>query len=101
MQAREVEDGSRAGIRPRGAPAQGHLHVLEDRAGAVGSRSKDGRERRMQCGTPRGDHISTQTGLQAPSIAAVMDGPEAAPIREMGGKPVPAEFVQDDHVIGL
>ena len=30
-----------------------------------------------------------------------MDGPEAAPIREMGGKPVPAETVQDDHVIGL
>ena len=30
-----------------------------------------------------------------------MDGPEAALIREMGGKPVPAETVQDDHVIGL
>ena len=30
-----------------------------------------------------------------------MDGPEATPIREMGGKPVPAETVQDDHVIGL
>ena len=30
-----------------------------------------------------------------------MDGPEAASIREMGGKPVAAETVQDDHVIGL
>ena len=26
-----------------------------------------------------------------------MDGPEAAPVWEMGGKPVPAEAVQDDH----
>ena len=26
-----------------------------------------------------------------------MDGPEAAPVREVGGKPVPAETVQDDH----
>ena len=30
-----------------------------------------------------------------------MDGPEAAPVREMGGKPVPAEAVQDDHVMGF
>ena len=30
-----------------------------------------------------------------------MDSPEAALIREMGGKPVPAETVQDDHVIDL
>ena len=30
-----------------------------------------------------------------------MDGPEAAPVREVGGKPVPAETVQDDHVMGL
>ena len=55
----------------------------------------------MQCGTPRGDHISTEAGLQAPSVATAMDGPEAAPVREMGGKPVPAEAVQDDHVVGF
>ena len=30
-----------------------------------------------------------------------MDGPEAASIREMGGKPVPSETVQDDHVMGF
>ena len=30
-----------------------------------------------------------------------MDGPEAAPVREMGGKPAPAETVQDDHVMGF
>ena len=30
-----------------------------------------------------------------------MDGPEAASIREMGGKPVPSETVQDDHVMGI
>ena len=28
-------------------------------------------------------------------------GPEAAPFWEMGGKPVPAETVQDDHVMGF
>ena len=55
----------------------------------------------MQCGTPRGDHISTEAGLQAPSVATVMDGPEAAPVWEMGGKPVPAEAIQDDHVVGF
>ena len=55
----------------------------------------------MQCGTPRGDHISTEAGLRAPSIATVMDGSEAASVREMGGKPVPAETVQDDHVMGF
>ena len=54
----------------------------------------------MKCGTPRGDHISTEAGFQAPSIATVMDGPEAS-IREMGGKPVPSETVQDDHVMGF
>ena len=55
----------------------------------------------MQGGTPRGDHISTEAGLQAPSVATVMDGPEAVSLREMGGRPVPAETVQDDHVMGL
>ena len=55
----------------------------------------------MQGGAPRGDHISTEVGLQAPSVATVMDGPEAASVREMGGKPVPAETVQDDHVMGF
>ena len=30
-----------------------------------------------------------------------MDGLEAAVIQEMGGKPVPAETVQDDHIIGI
>ena len=49
----------------------------------------------MKCGTPRGDLISTEASLQAPSFAPVMDGPEAAPVWEMGGKPVPAETVQD------
>ena len=53
----------------------------------------------MKCGTPRGDLISTEAGLQAPSFATVMDGPKAAPIREMGGKPVLAEPVQDEHVV--
>ena len=55
----------------------------------------------MQCGTPRGDRISTEAGLQAPSVATVMDGPEAASVWEMGGKPAPAEVVQDDHVVGF
>ena len=55
----------------------------------------------MQCGTPRGDHISTEAGLQAPSVSTVMDGTEAAPVWEMGGKPVPAEGVQDDHSVGF
>ena len=55
----------------------------------------------MQCGTPRGDHISTEVGLRAPSVATVMDGLEAAPVWEMGGKPMPAEAVQDDHVVGF
>ena len=55
----------------------------------------------MQGGTPRGDHISTEASLQAPSVATVMDGPEAALVREKGGKPVPAETVQDDHIMGL
>ena len=55
----------------------------------------------MQCGTPRGDHISTKAGLQAPSVATVMDGLEAATVREMGDMPVPAETVQDDHVMGF
>ena len=40
VRAREAEDGSRAGIRPRGGPTQGHLHVLEDRAGAL-NRSRE------------------------------------------------------------
>ena len=53
----------------------------------------------MKCGTPRGDLISTEASLQAPSFATVMDGPEAAPVRERGGKPVPAKTVQDDHVM--
>ena len=53
----------------------------------------------MQCGTPRGDLISTQAGLQAPSVATVMDGLEAAPVWETGGKLVLAEAVQDDHVV--
>ena len=53
----------------------------------------------MLCGTPRGDLISTEAGLQALSFATVMDGPEAAPVWEMGGKPVPAEAVRDDHVV--
>ena len=53
----------------------------------------------MQCGTARGDRISTQAGLKAPSVATVMDGLEAAPIWEMGGKPVPAEAVDDDQVV--
>ena len=30
-----------------------------------------------------------------------MDGPEAASVREKGGEPVPAETVQDDHIMGL
>ena len=47
----------------------------------------------MKCGTPRGDLISTEASLQASSFATVMDGPEAASVREMGGKPVPAETV--------
>ena len=55
----------------------------------------------MQGGTPRGDHISTEAGLQAPSAATVMDGPEAASVRKMGGKPVPAKTVQDGHIMGL
>ena len=55
----------------------------------------------MQGGTPRGDHISTEASLQAPSVATVMDGPKAASVREKGGKPVPAETVQDDHIMGL
>ena len=55
----------------------------------------------MQGGTPRGDHISTEASLQAPSVATVMDGPKAAPVWEMGGKPVPAQAVQDDHVVGF
>ena len=38
----------------------------------------------MQGGTPRGDHISTEASLQAPSVATVMDGPEAASVREKG-----------------
>ena len=82
-------------------PTQRHLYVLEDRTGALGSRSEDGREGRMLCGTPTGDRISTEAGLQAPSVPTVMDGPKAAPVWEMGGKPVPAEVVQDDHVVGL
>ena len=53
----------------------------------------------MKYGTPRGDLISTEVSHQAPSFATVMDGPEAAPVREMGGKPVPAETVPDDHVV--
>ena len=55
----------------------------------------------MQCGTPRGDRISTEASLQAPSVATVMDGLEAVPVWEMGGKPVPAEAVQGDHVVGF
>ena len=55
----------------------------------------------MQGGTPRGDHISTEASLQAPSVATVMDGPEAAAIREKGGEPVPAETVQDHDIMGL
>ena len=55
----------------------------------------------MQCGTPRGDRISTEAGLQASSVATVIDGPEAAPFCEMGSKPMPAEVVQDDHVVGF
>ena len=55
----------------------------------------------MQCGTPRGDLISIQAGLQAPSVATVMDVPEAVPVWEMGGKPVPAEVVHDDRVVCL
>ena len=55
----------------------------------------------MKCGTPRGDLISTKASLQAPSFATAMDGLEAAPVREMGGKPVPAHTVQDDHVMYL
>ena len=55
----------------------------------------------MQCGTPRGDPISTEAGPHAPSVATVLDGPEAAPVWEMGGKPVPAAAVQDDHVVGF
>ena len=55
----------------------------------------------MQCNTPRGDVISTEAGLQAPSVATVMDGLEAALVWEMGGKPVLAEAVQDDHVVGF
>ena len=55
----------------------------------------------MQGGKTRGDQISTEAGLRAPSLATVMDGPEAAPVREMGDRPVPAESVQDDHVMGL
>ena len=50
--------------------------------------------------TKRGSHLHI-AGLQALSVATVMDGPEAAPIWEMGGKPVPAEAVQDDHVVCL
>ena len=38
----------------------------------------------MKCGTPRGDLISTEASLQAPSFTTVMDGPEAAPVRERG-----------------
>ena len=53
----------------------------------------------MKCGTPRGDLISTEASLQAPSFATVMDGPEVALIREMGGKPVPAETVHDEYVV--
>ena len=43
--AREAEDGSRAEIGPRGGPKKGYLHIFEDRAGALGSRCEDGRER--------------------------------------------------------
>ena len=45
----------------------------------------------MKCGTPKGHLISTEANLQAPSFATVMDGPEAAPARKMGDKPVPAK----------
>ena len=31
------------------------------------------------------DRISTEASFQAPSIATLMDGPEAPSIREMGG----------------
>ena len=55
----------------------------------------------MQGGTPRGDHISTEASLQALPVAPVMDDPEAALVREKGDKPVPAETVQDDHIMGL
>ena len=40
--AREAEDESRAEIGPWDGPTQGHLHILEDCAGALGSRSEDG-----------------------------------------------------------
>ena len=53
----------------------------------------------MKCGTPRRDLISTEASIQASYFATVMDGPEAAPVREMGGKPVPAKTIQDDHVM--
>ena len=53
----------------------------------------------MKCGTPRGDLISTEASLKASSFATIMDGPKAAPVREMGGKPVPAETVHDDHAM--
>ena len=55
----------------------------------------------MQGGTPRGDLISTEAGLQAPSVANVMDGPKTAPVSEKGVKPVPAKDVQDDDVVGF
>ena len=38
----ELEDGSQAGAWPRDGPTHGHLHLLEDGAGALGSCSKDG-----------------------------------------------------------
>ena len=53
----------------------------------------------MKCGRPRGDLISIEANLQAPSFATVMDGLEVASVREKGGKPVPAKTVQDDHVM--
>ena len=44
--------------------------------------------------TKRGSHLH-----RGRSFATVMDGREAAPVWEMGGKPVPAEAVQDDHTV--
>ena len=62
---------------------------------------ENGRKGREQRGTRRRDLISTEAGLQAPSVATIVHGPEAALVLEEGGEPALAETVQDDDVLGL
>ena len=50
----------------------------------------------MKYGTPTGDLISTMACLRASPFAT---GLRIVPVRETGGERVPAETVQDDHVM--